>query len=33
MGRIKEGSKEGEYGWCSFYARMNIEFLRLFILP
>jgi hypothetical protein len=25
----KKGSKEGEYGWCSFYTRMNIEFINL----
>jgi hypothetical protein len=25
----KEGSKEGEYGWCTFYTRMNIEFFNL----
>jgi hypothetical protein len=28
-GRVKEGSKEGEYGWCSFYTRMNRGFLYL----
>jgi hypothetical protein len=28
-GRVKEGSKEGEYGWCTFHTRMNIEFLNL----
>jgi hypothetical protein len=22
---VKEGSLEGEYGWCTLYARMNIE--------
>jgi hypothetical protein len=24
----KEG-KKGEYGWCIFYLRMNIEYLNL----
>jgi hypothetical protein len=24
----KKGSKEGKYGWCTFYTRMNIEFLK-----
>jgi hypothetical protein len=23
--RIKEGSKEVKYGWCTFSIRMNIE--------
>jgi hypothetical protein len=23
-GRVKEGSKEGEYGWDTFCVRMNI---------
>jgi hypothetical protein len=27
-GRVKEGSKQGEYGWCTFYTRVNIEFLK-----
>jgi hypothetical protein len=25
-GKIREGSKESEYGWCTFYTRMNIEY-------
>jgi hypothetical protein len=25
-GRGKEGSKEGEYGKCAFYSRINIEY-------
>jgi hypothetical protein len=32
-GRIKEGSSEGEYWWCTFYVRMNIEFLNLLKSP
>jgi hypothetical protein len=23
---VKEGQKEGEYGICTFYVRMNIEY-------
>jgi hypothetical protein len=29
----KEGSKEGKYGWCTFYTRMNVEFLNLLNSP
>jgi hypothetical protein len=25
-GRVKEGSKEGEYDWCTFYIGMNTDF-------
>jgi hypothetical protein len=25
-GSIKEGNAEGEYRWCTFYTRMNMEF-------
>jgi hypothetical protein len=32
-GRVKEGSKEGEYCLCTFYTRMNIEFLNLLKSP
>jgi hypothetical protein len=32
-GRIKEESKESEYGCCAFYIRMNIEFLKLLNSP
>jgi hypothetical protein len=31
-GRVKEGSQEGEYD-CTFYTRMNIEFLNLLKFP
>jgi hypothetical protein len=27
-GRVREESK-GEYGWCTFYTRMNIDYLNL----
>jgi hypothetical protein len=30
---VGEGSKEGEYGGCTFYTRMNIEYLNLLKLP
>jgi hypothetical protein len=23
------GGREGEYGWCTLYIRMNIEFFKL----
>jgi hypothetical protein len=26
-------SKEDEYGWCTFYRRMNIEYLNLLKSP
>jgi hypothetical protein len=32
-GRVKEGGQEGEYGWCTFYTGMNIEFLYLLKSP
>jgi hypothetical protein len=25
---VNEGNQEDEYGWCTFYTRMNIEFLK-----
>jgi hypothetical protein len=25
-GRVKEGIKEGEYGWFTLYTRMHLEF-------
>jgi hypothetical protein len=28
-GRVKERSKESEYGWCTFYTRINTEFLNM----
>jgi hypothetical protein len=28
MKKVKESSKEGEYGWCIFYTRINIEYLN-----
>jgi hypothetical protein len=31
--RVKEGSEEGEYGWCIFYTRMNTEYLILLKSP
>jgi hypothetical protein len=31
--RVKEASKEGEYDRCTFYTRMNIEFLNLLKSP
>jgi hypothetical protein len=33
MGRVKEVSLEGECGGCTFYTRMNIEFLNLLKSP
>jgi hypothetical protein len=27
--REDKRSLKGEYGWCTFYTRMNIEFLNL----
>jgi hypothetical protein len=24
-GSVKEGNKQGEYGWCTFDTRVNIE--------
>jgi hypothetical protein len=32
-GRVKEGSQEGESGWCTSYTRMNTEFLNLLKSP
>jgi hypothetical protein len=32
-GRVKEGSKEGEYGWSTFYIRMNTKILNLLKSP
>jgi hypothetical protein len=32
-GRVKEGSKEGGYGSCTFYTRMNTEVLNLLKSP
>jgi hypothetical protein len=32
-GRVKEGCLESENGWCTFYTRMNIEFLNLLKSP
>jgi hypothetical protein len=29
---VKEGRK-GEYGWCIYYTRINIEFLDLLNSP
>jgi hypothetical protein len=29
MGIIKEGSKEGECAWCTFYTRLNIDSIPL----
>jgi hypothetical protein len=29
MGIIKEGSKEGEWVWCTFYTRLNIGSIPL----
>jgi hypothetical protein len=31
--RLKEGSREREYGWCALYTRINIEFLNLLKFP
>jgi hypothetical protein len=28
-GRVKERSKEGEYGWHTFYRRMSTEYLNV----
>jgi hypothetical protein len=28
-GRVNERSQECDYGWCTLYTRINIEFLNL----